>query len=60
MQQGYILHSQYCVQAIEIVPGRYYVCFVKRADSPFYSAIANTNISYCIDNELVRCSAVVM
>ncbi|WIA28379.1 hypothetical protein OEZ86_010925 [Tetradesmus obliquus] len=40
-------------EAIELVPGRYYVCFVKRADSPIYSAIANTNISYCIDNELL-------
>lgn len=60
LQQGLLSHAQYCVQAIEIVPGRYYVCFLKRADSPTYSVIANTNISYCIDNELVRWSAVVI
>eukprot|EP00879_Flechtneria_rotunda_P006044 GHRR01006357.1.p1 GENE.GHRR01006357.1~~GHRR01006357.1.p1 ORF type:complete len:659 (+),score=235.53 GHRR01006357.1:217-2193(+) len=40
-------------QAVEIIPHRFYLAFLKRADSPCNSAIAHTNISYCIDNELL-------
>ncbi|GLI67909.1 hypothetical protein VaNZ11_012235 [Volvox africanus] len=40
-------------QAIEIISGLYYFLTVKRADSPRYSPIAQSNICYCIDDELL-------
>ncbi|GLC37545.1 hypothetical protein PLESTM_000600700 [Pleodorina starrii] len=39
--------------AIEIIPGLYYFLTVKRADSLRYSPIAQSNICYCIDDELL-------
>lgn len=41
-------------QAVEIIPDKYYFVWVKRPDSVRTSAIAANNITYCIDNELVR------
>lgn len=42
------------LQAVEIIPGRYYVAFLRHADTLKYSNIAASNLSYSIDNELVR------
>lgn len=44
------------MQAVEIIPGRYAVCFLKHPDGAKYSSIAAGSISYCIDDELVSCS----
>lgn len=44
------------LQAVEIIPGRYAVCFLRQPDAQKYSAIASSGISYCIDDELVSCS----
>lgn len=41
------------VQAVDIIPGRYAVCFLKHPDAANYSSIAASGISYCIDDELV-------
>jgi hypothetical protein len=43
------------VQTVEIIPGRYAVCFLKHPDAAKYSSIAASGISYCIDDELVSC-----
>jgi hypothetical protein len=39
---------------VEIIPGRYAVCFLKHSDGSSFSALASSGISYCIDDELVR------
>lgn len=41
---------------MDIIPGRYAVCFLRQPDAQKYSAIAASGISYCIDDELVSCS----
>lgn len=43
------------MQTVEIIPGRYAVCFLKHPDAAKYSSIAASGISYCIDDELVSC-----
>jgi hypothetical protein len=43
------------MQAVEILPGRYAVCFLRHPDAEKYSKIAASGISYCIDDELVSC-----
>lgn len=43
----------FCPQAVDIIPGRYAVCFLKQPDGEKYSKIAASGISYCIDDELV-------
>ncbi|KAF8072515.1 CDC14A [Scenedesmus sp. PABB004] len=40
-------------QAAEIVPGRFYVAFLKHADSPAYSPTAAAGLCYSIDAELL-------
>ncbi|KAG2484766.1 hypothetical protein HYH03_016420 [Edaphochlamys debaryana] len=40
-------------QGVEIIGGLYYFVAVKRPDAPRYSAIAQSNITYCIDDELL-------
>lgn len=40
-------------QGVEIVPGRFFLVWVKRPDSFRSSQIAASNICYCIDNELL-------
>ncbi|GFR50188.1 hypothetical protein Agub_g12348 [Astrephomene gubernaculifera] len=40
-------------QAVEIISGLYYFLPLKRPDSPRYSPIAQSNICYCIDDELL-------
>ncbi|PNH11604.1 Ankyrin repeat domain-containing protein [Tetrabaena socialis] len=40
-------------QAAEIIPGHFYFINVRRPDSPRYSAIAQANICYTIDDELL-------
>jgi len=45
----------YCMQAVDIIPGRYAVCFLRHPDGAKYSAIAASGISYSIDDELVSC-----
>jgi hypothetical protein len=40
---------------VDIIPGRYAVCFLRQPDAQNYSAIAASGISYCIDDELVSC-----
>lgn len=42
------------LQAVEIIPGRYYVAFLRNADNVKYSGVAVSNLTYSIDNELVR------
>lgn len=42
------------LQAAEIIPGRYYVVAVKSSESVSRSAIAASNMAYCIDGSLVR------
>lgn len=44
------------MQAVEIIPGRYAVCFLRHPDAQNHSTIAANGISYCIDDELVSCS----
>lgn len=39
--------------AVEIIPGRYAVCFLRHPDGEKYSKIAAGGISYCIDDELL-------
>jgi hypothetical protein len=41
-------------QAVEIIPGRYYVTAIKNADSVTRSPIVAANLAYCIDASLVR------
>jgi hypothetical protein len=44
-------------QAVEIVPGRYFMTILKRPDALARSPIAAASICYCIDHDLVRAAA---
>ena len=46
------------VQAIEIMPGRLYMAALRTSDGLHRSTIASGSITYCIDSELVRSSAI--
>jgi hypothetical protein len=52
---GLIGLTHTAMQAVEIIPGRYAVCFLRHPDAQKYSKIAASGISYCIDDELVSC-----
>lgn len=46
------------VQAVEIIPGRLYMVALRTSDGLQRSGIASGSITYCIDSELVRSSAI--
>lgn len=46
------------VQAVEIIPGRLYMAALRTVDGLQRSGIASGSITYCIDSELVRSSAI--
>lgn len=49
--------TSFCsLQAVDIIPGRYAVCFLRHPDGEKFSKIAASGISYCIDDELVSSS----
>lgn len=45
-------------QAVEIIPGRYYVVVLRHPDGVLRSPIAASSICYCIDQDLVRAGTV--
>jgi hypothetical protein len=42
------------MQAVDILPGRFAVCFLKHPDGARTSQLAAAGISFSIDDELVR------